>query len=158
MSITPLRAMVPDRLPPLVAADNATEQSRAARLHEKEVRLNAFELELCRRERDLDRRERRLAERERAESARDGYVAAREAEIGRPTLTPGSVADRIVEMGRIRRGEIEEAPSATGLARQIIAAGAKARGEITDDKAPTTEAERMAAAIIAAGRKRRGEE
>jgi hypothetical protein len=122
------------------------------------------------REERLDRLEQRLTERERAVAQRERVLDQKESAA--PSVPAASLlrdhgamtdvsalAAEIIRCGEVRRGErADKTPPPTGLAAQILRAGALARGEIVEeDHAPRTEAEITAAAIIEAGRKRRGE-
>jgi hypothetical protein len=119
----------------------------------------------------LDRYEERLAERERAVSRREKLLDQKEQPTAstapapsllratdRPPVGNLSLADQIIRAGQIRRGEITKQSSLPeGLAGDILRAGMKARGELIEDHEPSTLAERTAALIIEAGRRRRGE-
>jgi hypothetical protein len=70
-----------------------------------------------------------------------------------PKSGASQMAKQIIDAGRKARGEIG-APPVTGMAKQIIDAGRKARGEIADELPPLSG---MAKQIVNAGRKARGE-
>ena len=70
---------------------------------------------------------------------------------------PKALAAEIIRCGQIRHGEISNASLPDGFAGEIIKWGMKRRGELVEDREPRTEAECVAAQIVAAGKKRRGE-
>ena len=78
---------------------------------------------------------------------------------GHPLPEPTGIAKQVLDAGRKRRGEIAiepELPPADSLTAEILAAGRKRRGETTiEPELPP--ADSLAAKILAAGRKRRGE-
>jgi hypothetical protein len=154
MTVSPLRrsAAIPgDRLPPLVAADYASEQARLQR-------LTAREIELAGRERECDRREATLLEREhRLALDRNQPQRSARAVPENTAERTKALADAIVRQGKIRRSELQETPKVTGMAAEILRCGALARGTLVEDKEPQTEAERIAQLVILAGKKRRAE-
>jgi hypothetical protein len=99
----------------------------------------------------------------------------------KPAIDPVKTAAAIILAGRVRRGESPPEPPASGLARAIIRAGARARGERVEDDDDNTpdadddddqetplvdgdedddnakKAKDLARKIIEAGRKRRGD-
>jgi hypothetical protein len=79
--------------------------------------------------------------------------------VATPTTTPYVMtADAILKAAAKRRGELADEPLPIDeRTAAIIRAGALRRGELTDDHEPSTQAERTAALIIEAGRRRRGE-
>ena len=162
-------------------------KNSAHNLNQREADLAERENKLARKMAGLEKRERALEQREHAQAERESRaipdlsyeeraaaIAALAGDGDRTTFSisrgrtaPGeedfSVADakalsvRILDAGRKRRNEIPAPPVPSGDAGKILRAGMIARGEIEDDKPPRTAAERLAAQIIAAGRKRRGE-
>jgi hypothetical protein len=71
---------------------------------------------------------------------------------------PKALAAAIIRAGAKRRGEITDVPLPTDpTARAIVLAGMRRRGELHEVPQPQTQHERVAALIIAAGKKRRGE-
>jgi hypothetical protein len=130
-------------------ADPADPAAREARLDRLAERLEA-------RERDLDRREALLVQHENpAPSAPPAPTLLHPPRTGGATAT---LAQQIIAAGQKRRGElIDEEPEPKGLAGDILRAGMLRRGELVEDHKPRTEAEVVAAQIIEAGRRRRGE-
>jgi hypothetical protein len=166
MTLAPLRSSIaPLRsswVSPDIVAERRSEQERNRRLHDREVVVNARERELDRREHDIEARERRLERKareqrqeERAAAAELAMVEARQAE-GLPA--PLSLSEQIIFWGKVRRGEAA-APQRpiSKQAADILRSAALARGELVDAPAPKTESERLAAAVILAGKRRRGE-
>jgi hypothetical protein len=143
----------------LISQFHSVRQNRDARAADhadREARLDRYEERLAERERAVSRREKIQ---EQKETAAPSAPAASLLRDRGATTDAAALAAEIIRCGEVRRGErADDTPPPTGLAAQILRAGALARGEVVEeDHAPRTQAEITAAAIIEAGRKRRGE-
>lgn len=142
----------------LISQFHSVRQNRDARAADhgdREARLDRYEERLAERERTVSQREKIQ---EQKETAAPSTPAASLLRDRTPAGDAATLAAQIIAAGCKRRGETADQPSLPeGLAGDIIRAGMKARGEVADDHEPSTEAERTAALIIDAGRRRRGE-
>ena len=95
-----------------------------------------------------------MLERERAAAIESARREAVEAETERSVPPVSSLAEAIINAGKVRRGEVEPPSRATGTAAAILSAAAKRDHLINEEPPPDS----LAGQILAAGRKRRGEE